>query len=116
MKKIITLLFALGMVSLVPGLAQAADDCGCAVADVTCTNNCTLSKVSTLRKNIQNNKEAAKANATAKAKANKEAAKVKAKQAKADAAAKKAEAKAKANQAKADAAAKKAEAKAKANQ
>ena len=52
MKKVIAFAFALSLVVLVPSLATAAEDCGCTAMDVTCVNNCTLSKITALRKNI----------------------------------------------------------------
>ena len=64
MKKVIVLALAFGLTAA----AYAANDCGCTKEDVTCINNCTLSKVSALRKNIQAKKE----NAAAKVKTAKE--------------------------------------------
>ncbi|MBR2392547.1 MAG: hypothetical protein IKA93_03120, partial [Elusimicrobiaceae bacterium] len=59
MKKIIVFAFALAFAAL--PAAAANDSCGCTAGDVTCINNCTLSKISALRKNIQEYKETAKA-------------------------------------------------------
>ena len=59
MKKIIVLAFVLTMGAAWPTSVRAADDCGCAAGDVACINSCTLSKITTLRKNIQSQKEAA---------------------------------------------------------
>ena len=55
MKKIIALFAVCGLAAV----AAYADDCGCASMDVTCVNNCTLSKISNLRKNVQAQKAAA---------------------------------------------------------
>ena len=128
MKKITAFIFVLGLAVTLPVVAQAADDCGCATNDVTCINNCTLSKVSSWRKNIETKKQNAKAQAKAlknnqaqkstlvedtkaqakaQAQAKREEAQAKAAQAKADVKARKEAAKAKAEQAKADAKAQK---------
>ena len=70
MKKIIVFAFALTMAAAWPTSATAADNCGCATTDVTCVNNCTLSKVSALRKDLQTKKENAKAQVAKAKKAN----------------------------------------------
>ena len=58
MKKVLFVAFAIALSASWPTNAQAAaNDCGCAATDVTCINNCTLSKVTTLRQNIQTKKE-----------------------------------------------------------
>ncbi len=120
MKKIIALCLTFGLVAV---YAQAADNCGCAATDVTCVNNCTLTKISNLRKNLESKKAAAKekVNAAKQQKADNNAqlsdeikakAQAKKEELKAQAKAKADEAKAQKEQAKKDAAAKKAEAKA----
>ena len=86
MKKIIVLVFALG---LVPALLHAAESCGCVAGDLACANNCAISKVNNVNSNIKANQQKA-ANS---AKAQKDALKAKKDQAKKDAKAKKDQAK-----------------------
>ena len=62
MKKTILFALALTLSAAWPTAASAAtDNCGCAAADVTCINECTMSKVTTLRKNLETQKANAKA-------------------------------------------------------
>ena len=53
MKKVLFAVFAVAVTMSWPTSLSAADNCGCTAADVTCINNCTLSKVATLKQNIQ---------------------------------------------------------------
>ncbi len=96
MKKIIILVFALG---LVPALIHAAENCGCVAGDLACANNCAISKVNNVNKNIKadqqkaaNTVKAQKDQAKKDAKAKKDQLKKEAK-AKKDAAKKEAKAK-----------------------
>ena len=59
MKKILVLAFAISMAGAWPTSA-AANDCGCTAGDVTCINECTLKKVTELRKKVEANRAAAK--------------------------------------------------------